>query len=355
MIYWSRFLRAMRSPLLGLIVAFAVCTLFLVSIKEDPWLLVGAFKNTFFTPFGLGYTIYYATPLIATGLSVALCFQAGLFNIGAEGQLYVGSIAIILVAKWFPHLPPVMAVPVGIIASFVAGAFWGSIAGLLKAWRGSHEVIVTILLNFIAISLVDYLLLYPLKNTTTQNTETITIPDAYTIPQFETLLPTTPANYALFLLLIAAVMTWAFLYRTTWGYELRAVGLNPTAARFAGISVKKITVLAMGLSGGLAGLVGVNEVMGNNHKVLQGFSPGYGFTGIAVSLLAKNHPVAVLLTAFLFGGLQNSAREIEFLSERVSKELSFVIQGTLIAFVSAEYLIERFLRARRLTRSRATS
>ncbi len=353
MIYLVRFYRAMRSPVLGLLFAFALCSLFLVTIGEDPWLLAKAFQNTFFTTFGFGFTLYYATPLIATGLSVALCFQAGLFNIGAEGQLYVGSMAIIVLSHFFPHLPPLLAVPLGIAAAFTAGALWGGIAGFLKAWRGSHEVIVTILLNFVAISLVDYLLLYPFKNRTTQNTESIPLPDSYQIPNFERFLPSTPANSSLFLLLGAAVATWLFLYRTTWGYELRSVGLNPTAARFAGISVKKMTVLSLALSGGLAGLVGVNEVMGSQHKVLQGFSPSYGFTGIAVSLLAKNNPFAVIVSALLFGGLQNSAREIEFLSDKVSKELSFVIQGTLIAFVAAEYLIEKFLKDRKKRQPKA--
>lgn len=349
----ARFLSSLRSSVLGFLFALFVCTLFLAVAGEDPMLLVRGFASTFFTRFGLGYTLFYATPLVATGLSVALSFRAGLFNIGAEGQLYVGSIAIIIVSHWLPHLPPGVAIPIGILSAFLAGAIWGGIAGVLKAWRGSHEVIVTILLNFVAYSFVDYLLLYPLKNPASQNTETISIPDAYQIPMFDRLFPSTAANFAVFLVIAAAIATWLFLYRTTWGYELRAVGLNASAARFAGISVKRMTVLALSLSGGLAGLVGVNEVMGNEHKVLQGFSPGYGFTGIAVSLLAKNHPLAILLSALLFGGLQNSAREIEFLSDKVSKEISFVIQGTLIAFVASEYLIDKLLKHRSSKHRRA--
>ncbi len=347
MIHLRRLLKALRSPSLGILFALIVCSIFLTCTGEDPWLLVRAFGNTFLKPFGIGYALFYATPLIATGLSVALSFKAGLFNIGAEGQLYIGSIAVVIVSRSLPFLPPFLAIPVGIIAAFAAGALWGAIAGILKAWRGSHEVIVTILLNFIAVSLVDYLLLYPLRNPQTQNTETLPVPPAYEIANI-VFLPTTPANYSIVLMVAVSIATWFFLYRTTWGYELRSVGLNATAARFAGISVKKITVTALALSGGLAGLVGVNEVMGNQHKVLQGFSPGYGFTGIAVALIAKNNPIAIIISAVLFGGLQTSSREIEFLSDRVSKELSFVIQGVLIAFVAAEYLVNRLLKSRQL-------
>ena len=173
---------ALRSPLLGLLFSVLACTCLLVVVGESPSVLLEAFHNTLFTNFGLGYTLYYTTPLIFTGLAVAISYQCGLFNIGAEGQLYVGAMAIVVVAAAFPTLPTLLAIPLGILASAVAGGIWGGIAGLLKAKRGSHEVIVTILLNFIAVSLVDYGLLYPYKNTESQNTETIAVSVHYQVP-----------------------------------------------------------------------------------------------------------------------------------------------------------------------------
>lgn len=348
-------LLALRSPVLGLLFSVLACTCLLVAVGERPTVLLEAFHNTLFTDFGLGYTLYYATPLIFTGLSVALSYQCGLFNIGAEGQLYVGAMAIVVVATAFPTLPTLLAVPVGILAAAVAGGIWGGIAGALKAKRGSHEVIVTILLNFIAMSLVDYALLYPYRNTESQNTETVAVSEHYQIPLLSDILhhtgleafTHTPANVALFLAILTAIACQFFLFRTTYGYELRAVGKNPIASRFNGISVSKNTFLSLLLSGAIAGLVGVNEVMGNQHRVNEGFSPGYGFTGIAVALLARNNPIGILLSAFLFGALHNSARELEFLSERVNKELSLVLEGTLIAFIASDYLIEKLFKWKR--------
>jgi ABC-type uncharacterized transport system permease subunit len=350
----AKLVSALRAPVLGLLFGLGAISLCLKFSGESPFLLLHSFRNAFFTGFGLGYTLFYATPLIFTGLAVALSFHCGLFNIGGEGQLYVGALAVAMVPHFFPGLPWPLTIILGIIAAFLAGGLWGGLAGLLKAWRGSHEVIVTILLNFVAYSLVDYCILYPLRNPAVQNSETAPIPVTYTIPYLHDVLKpfgieaftSTPVNMALGLAVVAAIVSYLFLFRTSWGFELRTVGQNPVAARFAGISPARSTILALALSGGMAGLEGVNEVMGSTHKLIQGFSADYGFTGIAVALAARNQPFGILISALLFGGLQTSAREIEFMSDKVSKELGFIIQAILIAFVASDYWLEKWMKGR---------
>ncbi len=343
---------ALRAPALGLAISLLLTSVLLLVLGESPMVLAKALGTTLFTDFGLGYTLYYATPLIFTGLSVAVAFHCGLFNIGAEGQLYLGTIAVVALASVFPNLPWPIAFPMGIAISALVGGVWGGAVGVLKAKRGSHEVIVTILMNFIAIFLVDYAILYLFKDPDIQGPETITVNAGYHLPLLNDmahwvgldLFHSTPVNFALLIAIACAGLCYLFLFFTTYGYELRSVGQSPTAARFAGISVSKNTIVAFFLSGGLAGLVGVNEVMGYQHKVVEGFSPGYGFTGIAVALLARNHPLGLIFSALLFGALQNSARELEFESEKVTKELSLVLQGMLIAFVASHYLLEKWLK-----------
>lgn len=321
-------------PLLSSLLLAVLCSVAIVIwLGESPAILTEAFYNTFFTSFGLGYTLFYSTPLIFTGLSVALCFHAGLFNIGAEGQLLWGSIAIVALGHWLPEIPWFLAVPVAILVAALAGGLGGLVAGFFKAFRGSHEVVTTLLLNFIAQYWVSYLILYQFKNPLNQASETEVISNHYWIPTID-LFRTTPVNLTLVIAIISAVLIYYYLFHTVSGFELRAMGNNKQAAQYAGINLKYRTVLVFFISGALAGLVGVNEVMGSEHKVIEGFSPGYGFTGIAVALLARNHPLGIIVSAILFGSLQNTARELEFLSENVSKEVSLVIQGVLIAFVA---------------------
>ena len=339
-----KILRALLPPLLGFLLAMILCSALLATLGEKPGILLESFQATFFNHFGLGYVLFYATPLIFTGLSVAVCFHCGLFNIGAEGQLYFGSIAAIMFATAFPALPRPIALIATVIVCAVGGGAWGMLAGFFKAKRGSHEVIVTILMNFIAMAIVDYLILYPYKNSEIQNPETIPIPEQYRLSPLSYFtgklgldtFKTTPVNSAFFLAIAAAFFVYFLLFKTTKGYELRAVGLQPKASRFAGISVTKNMLFSFTIAGALAGCVGVNEVMGYQYKVTEGFSPGYGFTGIAVALLARNHPIGIIFSALLFGSLQNSARELEFLSEKVTKEVSLVLQAILIAFIAGK-------------------
>ncbi|MFM8314096.1 MAG: ABC transporter permease [Deltaproteobacteria bacterium] len=325
----------------------------LIFLGESPSILWEAFTSTFFNSFGLGYTLYYTTPLILTGLSVSLCFHAGLFNIGSEGQLHLGAVAVIALAFFFPNLPWFFAIPCGILVAGLAGGFWGWIAGFLKAKRGSHEVIVTILLNFIAITGVNYLILYPFKNHSVQNPETIAISKPFFIPRLSELtgyfgseiFRTTPVNFTLFFSVLVAIALHLFLFHTSRGYEFRAMGQNSSAAKFNGVNLSRNVLIAFFLGGALSGFVGVNEIMGFQHKLIEGFSPQYGFTGIAVALMARNRPLGVILAALLFGSIHNGAREIEFLSEKITKEISIVMESILVILIAGHsYFASAFMK-----------
>lgn len=342
------------SPLIAIGLGLLGAVGIVLAAGESPLVLFEAFHNTFFTSYGLGYSLFYTTPLIFTGLSVALAFHCGLFNIGAEGQLYIGSLGVIAVAALGGGISPWIALPLAILAAATAGGAYGALAGALKAYRGSHEVIVTILLNFIAVGIVDYCILNLYKNQETQTAETFVVsPNWEMFPLsavFKTFgltwLDTTPVNGTFLLALLCAGLVYYLLFRTTAGFELRTVGKSGLAARFAGISVARNMIVAFGLAGALAGLVGVNEVLGHQHRLIQGFSPQYGFTGIAVAMLARNNPLGIIVTAFLFGSFHNAARELEFASDRISKELAFVIQAVMIAIVASEGYWGRLLKRR---------
>jgi len=323
-------MRAFLVPIFSFVFCLGVVFLFLLSTGEAPQALLQALHHTFFTSFGLGYTLFYATTLLLCGLSVGFAFKAGLFNIGAEGQLLWGSLAVVAASHYFPELPPFLAIPFGITASFMAGGIWGWIPGFLKAKRGTHEVIVTILLNFIALAITNYLILYVFKNPLSQAAETELIGSSFWLPG--QLFRTTPLNGSLFFALALCIFLECFFSSSSWGYELRTLGGNPRAARFSGIQQGKMTCSAFAGAGALAGLVGINEVMGSEHQVIEGFSPGYGFMGIAVALTARNRPLNMIFSSFFFGSLYTFSREIEFFTEHLSKEVSIVLQALLLIF-----------------------
>jgi len=305
---------------------------------ENPWRVLKILVNgAFGSSDHLGWTLFHATPLIFTGLSVALAFHAGLFNIGAEGQLTLGALAAAAIGAFWPALPRIAAPLVAGVAAFVAGTFWGAVPGWLRARRGSHEVINTIMLNFIAAGLASYVTLYLLKNPESQNPETRLIGAGYAIPQFG-IFGGAPVSAALPLALVAAGLVWVLLWRTPLGFELRAVGQSEPAARAAGINPARIRIIALSLAGGLAGLVGVGEVLGNAHKFRVQFSPDYGFIGIAVALLGRNQPAGILAAALLFGALHQGAAELDLETEHVTRELSLVLQALVILSVSADGL-----------------
>ena len=331
-------MRKFLQPILAVVFGLALGLCFTWLAGESPWHVLRILgKSAFGSSYDLGMTLFYSTPLIFAGLAVAVAFHAGLFNIGAEGQLTLGALAAAVVGALWPSLPwPIAPVLAG-LGAVAAGTLWGAIPGWLRARRGSHEVINTIMLNFIAAGLASYVTLYLFKNPDTQNPETRRIGAGYLIHQFG-IFGGAPVSTALPLAILTAILVWILLWRTVIGYEMRAVGQNESAARAAGIDAARIRILAMSIAGGLAGLVGVGEVLGNAGKFRLGFSPEYGFIGIAVALLGRNQPAGVVAAALLFGALHKGTADLDLETEHVTREVSLILQALIILSVSAEGL-----------------
>ena len=245
-----------------------------------------------------------------------VAFRCGLLNIGAEGQLYIAAFATAWVGITFANLSPWLLIPLCFLAAIVGGGVWGAIPGVLKARFGSHEVINTIMLNFIAVALVSYFTQYHYKSSgRSDHADRSDRRQAHTSRGWASLFPglpqCIPLNLAFVLALICCGLVYLFLWRTKWGYELRATGTNPSAAEYGGISVRKQIIMAMTISGALAGMVGINEVLGYRYRYYDGFSDNYGFTGIAVALLGRNHPVGVIISALLFAILQRGGIPVD--------------------------------------------
>ena len=331
-------------PTLNILTAFLVTTLVFLAIGVSPIeagkLLV---KGAFGYQNGIGYTLYYTTNFIFTGLAVAIAFHAGLFNIGGEGQAYIGGLGVALIVLALDGiLPGIILIPLTIIAAALFGAAWAAIPAYLQAYRGSHIVITTIMFNFLASSLMVYLLVNILGEKGQMSPETRSFADTTFLPTWSEMLSwfgiefaSSPLNFSFIIALMCCVAVWVFLWKTRWGYELRAVGANPDAAIYAGINPKHIIMLAMLISGALAGLVAVNELLGVQHRLLLGFNAGYGFGGIAVALMGRNHPVGIVLAALLFGALYQGGAELAFDMPNVTRDLVVVIQGLIILFSGA--------------------
>jgi general nucleoside transport system permease protein len=288
-------------------------------------------------------TLLAATPLIFTGLAVALGFQCGLFNIGAEGQLYVGAVFGTFAGFAFTGLPWFIHIPLAVGAGFLGGALWGFIPGLLKARTGAHEVIVTIMLNYTAYNLISWVLKVPgyQREGRSDPISKVTLDSSWYPPLIEGL----RANWGFVLGLIAAVAVSWFLFRSTRGFEFRAVGFSPTAARYAGMSIATSTILAMTISGGLAGLAGTSIVLGVTHTLTFGISSGFGFDGIAIALMAGSRPRGIILASLLFGALRAGATPMQSLTG-VPIDLVVVIQALVIMFVAAPALVREIYRIR---------
>jgi general nucleoside transport system permease protein len=349
-------LREILWPLLAVLAAFVVGSIIILALGDDP---IAAYSLLLSNSFGsvrdIGWTLHYATPLIFTGLAVAVAFRCGLLNIGAEGQLYVAAFATAWVGMKFGgtvvnifgteenwswmSLPSFVLIPMAVLAAVIAGGIWGAIPGILKARFGSHEVINTIMLNFIGIALVSYLTQYYYKVPGDPIMQTPPIGEAARIPRLNEFLPfishDVPLNVAFLLALVMCVLVYVFLWKTKWGYELRAVGENPSAAEYGGISPKRQIVIAMTLSGSLAGMVAIGEVLGNRYNYYHDFSAQWGFLGIAVALLGRNHPLGVLIAALFFGVLLRGEIFVDAFTRYVSKDLGFVLQAIMILFVAS--------------------
>ena len=341
-----------QSPLAALGAAFeevriSYTALFTGSIG-DPVRIIGAFQSgdsleirRAFNPFL--ESLVASTPYIFGSLAVALGFRAGLFNIGVEGQLFIGAIFAAFVGYSITGLPAIIHIPLALLAGALGGALWGFIPGWLKVKTGGHEVINTIMMNYIAFRISDWLLSGPMKRPDSFNPVSPTIQESAMLPRFFG----APIRFHLgfFLALLAAWLVYWLLFRTKWGFDLRSVGANPNAARYAGMSILGTTILAMSLSGALAGLAGTNEVLGLNHNLAMAFSSGYGFDSIALALLGKSHPLGVVFASLLFGTLRNGATRMMVVSQ-IPIDIITVLQALILVFIAAPAIIRTIFRLR---------
>ncbi|MNK80478.1 L-arabinose transporter permease protein [compost metagenome] len=325
---------------IGMCLGLAIALLLTAFAGENPWhIFMILVKSAFGSTYDLGLTLSYTTPLIFTGLSVAIAFHAGLFNVGAEGQLTMAAVTAAAVGVLMPQIPFPLAPVFALFVGVAAGALWGFIPGWLKAARGSHEVIVTIMMNFIAAGLASWFALEIIPNPNSQNPETAMVSANYMFKEYDLLVrwfPDTPVNASLVVAIILAFLIWIFLWKTTWGFDLRAVGENPEAARRGGIPAKRVQILAMILAGGLAGFVALSEVLGSAGQYRIGFSPDYGFIGIAVALLAGNNPLGIIFAAFLMGALHKGASDLDLETNTITRDFSRIIQALIILGVAAQ-------------------
>jgi ABC-type uncharacterized transport system permease subunit len=339
-----------QSPIAGIQAAWEIVKTAYVALFTgafgDPAKIIAAFQsgdpeairraiNPFFE------SLVASTPYIFGGLAVALGFRAGLFNIGAEGQIFIGAIFSAYVGYSITGLPGIIHVPLTLLAGFLGGALWGFIPGWLKAKTGGHEVINTIMMNYIAFRLSDWLLSGPMKRPDSFNPVSPTIQNSAKLFRFFG----EPIRFHLgfFIALATAWLVYWFLFKTKWGFDLRTVGANPRAARYAGMSVAFVTMLAMSLSGGLAGLAGTNEVLGLNYNLAMAFSSGYGFDSIALALLGKSHPLGVVLAALLFGTLRNGATRMQLVAG-IPIDIISILQALILAFIAAPVIIRTIYR-----------
>jgi general nucleoside transport system permease protein len=342
-------------PLINLAVAFLVAGLVVLLIGENPLraaaiIIDGALGRGQ----GIAYTLYYATSFIFTGLAVAMAFHCSLFNIGGEGQAYVGGLGVALVCLAFDSvLPWWLTFPLAIAGAAVFGAAWAFIPAYLQAKRGSHIVITTIMFNFIAASLMVYLLVNVLKPPMSQAPQTRTFLEGGQLPKLNWMLEavgfsvrSAPLNLSFLLALLAAFLVWVLIWRTRLGYEIRTRGHSPKAARYAGISETRIIIITMLISGALAGMMALNPVMGDQNRLTIDFVTGAGFVGIAVALMGRSHPAGIVPAAILFGILYQGGAELAFEMPGISRDMIVIIQGLVILFAGAlEHMFRPSLQA----------
>ena len=331
-------------PLINLAAALVVSGIIIAIIGENPFVAMGVMlKGAFVYKGALGYTLFYTTNFIFTGLAVAVAFHAMLFNIGGEGQAMIGGLGVGLVCLALDSLlPPLLVVTVAIFAAALFGAAWGVIPGWLQARRGSHIVITTIMFNFIAASVMVWLLAGMLMAPGQMSPETRSFAEGIGLPQIHDVLNAigfsvakSPLNFSFVVALLASFGVWVLIWRTRLGYVIRATGHSERAAIYAGHNPAHIIMIAMAISGGLAGLMSLNEILGVQERVILNFTSGYGFTGIAVALMGRNHPVGILFASLLFGALYQGGAELDFEFQTITREMVLMIQGLIILFSGA--------------------
>ncbi len=335
-----RWATAVALPLLNLVSALLVAALVIHLLGESPAESMGILINSaIINPEGLSYTLFYASTFIFTGLSVSIAMKAGLFNIGSEGQMYFGGFGLTLAMLAFDSaLPAWLLIPAAMVGSALFGAAWAFLPGYLQAKRGSHVVVTTIMFNFIAASLMNFLIVKYLIPEGQQNPASRVFADAGAMPrlnQWFPILGDTPLNVSFLLAIVALVIYGVMVWRSSWGYQLRATGLNQHAAHYAGVSISRMIIVAMLISGALAGLAAVNSIMGSTHYLSLNFPAGAGFIGIAIALMGRQHPVGIFLSAVLFGALIQGGFDLSLEKPNIPQETFIFIQGLIILFCGA--------------------
>jgi ABC-type uncharacterized transport system permease subunit len=330
-------------PLISLILAAILSALVIIGIGEDPVAAVTLMvKGALGSTYGWGYTLYYATNFIFTGLAVSVAFHARLFNIGGEGQAMLGGLGVAMACLYVPWPHWTLALIGATVAAALFGAAWAAIPAYLQARRGSHIVITTIMFNFIAAAVLNYALVNVMRPQGSMDPATARFPEAVRLPSFQdmfsgaetALFRGAPANITFFVALAACIAVWVLIWRTRLGYEIRAYGHSETGALYAGISPFRITMIAMLISGALAGCMAINNVMGEAERLVLNATEGAGFIGIAVALMGRSHPFGVFLAAILFGFLYQGGAELALWTS-IPRELIVVIQALVILFTGA--------------------
>jgi general nucleoside transport system permease protein len=334
-----RWATAFALPLLNLLSALLVAALVIHLLGESPVESLGILVNSaVINPEGLSYTLFYASTFIFTGLSVSIAMKAGLFNIGSEGQLYIGGLGLTLAMLALDaSLPAWLLIPAGMIGASLFGALWAFLPGYLQAKRGSHVVVTTIMFNFIAGSLMNYFI-NKLVPEGQQNPASRVFSDAAAMPRLAEWFPVlgdTPLNVSFLLAIVALAVYGVMVWRSSWGYQLRATGLNQHAAHYAGVSISRMIIVTMLISGALAGLGAVNSIMGSTHYLSLNFPAGAGFIGIAIALMGRQHPVGIFLSAVLFGALIQGGFDLSLEKPNIPQETFIFIQGLIILFCGA--------------------
>lgn len=348
-----RLARALVIPFLAVVTALIIGAIIMFIFGDDPIKAYeGLIRGAFSWGRPLAGTVRRMTPLVFTGLSVAVAFKAGLFNIGASGQFLMGTLASVAVGTNFEGLPPYIHIPFALLAGIAGGMIWGAIPGILKVTTGAHEVIITIMLNYIAANFAGWTVYA--GGTQGQTPGPMWDPTAGAVSETADIFASAelpliagPAgynlHYGIILSLLVALFIWWLIYKTIIGFEIRTVGLNPKAARYAGMRVPQRIVLAMVIAGGLAGLAGAVETLGHIHKYAPEFSGAAGFDGITVALLGQTHPLGVILAAFMLGALDAGASRMQF-DSGVAADIIQIIQACVLVFVAAPIIIRSLYR-----------
>jgi simple sugar transport system permease protein len=350
---WSRFkpekgvIFRLLTPIVAVIVALLGGAIVIAFSGVNP---IFAYGELIRGAFGNGYSIseifVRSLPLAFTGLAFALAFRGGLLNIGAEGQLYLGALGATLVALFFPNLPSYLLIPLTMIGAMVFGAIWGAIPAILKAKWNVNEFVNTVMMNYIGMYFVNYIVSNPLREkTVTSYPQTEIFVQSAWMPKIFG--GGTRLTYGFFILIAVAIVVYILLWHTSLGYQIRVIGFNRIAAKYSGMKSTKLMLLTMMISGALAGIGGGLEVTGIQHRLMSNFSPGYGYTGIIVALLGRDHPFGVIVASLFFGMLRTGARSMESFAH-VSYYVTTIIEAlTLLAILSSDYVIPILMKSRK--------